>query len=48
LESLSSFFGVLAVSGAVDEAEKGFGQLIAVFVILLLLTTALRPILLSA
>ena len=40
-----AFFGILAVSGAVGEVEEGFGQMMAVLVILLLLTTALPPIL---
>ncbi len=40
-----AFFGILAVSGAVEEVEDGFGQVMAVLVILLLLTTALPPIL---
>jgi len=42
---IDSFFGILAISGAVDELEEGFGQLMAVLVILLLLTTALPSIL---
>lgn len=42
---IDSFFGILAISGAVDDVEEGFGQLMAVLVILLLLTTALPPIL---
>ena len=40
-----AFFGILAVSGAVEDVEDGFGQVMAVLVILLLLTTALPPIL---
>jgi hypothetical protein len=36
--------GILAISGAVDDIEDGWAQLMAVFVILLLLTTALTPI----
>jgi hypothetical protein len=36
--------GVLAISGAVDDVDEGWAQLMAVFVILLLLTTALTPI----
>ncbi len=40
-----AFFGVLAVSRAVEEVEEGLGQMMAVLVILLLLTTALPPIL---
>ena len=40
-----SFFGILAVSGAVDDVEEGFGQLMAMLVVLLLLSTALPPIL---
>ena len=40
-----AFFGILAVSGAVEEVDDGFGQVMAVLVILLLLTTALPPIL---
>jgi hypothetical protein len=45
LGAVDSFFGILAVSGAVDDVEEGFGQLMAVLVILLLLSTALPPIL---
>jgi hypothetical protein len=37
--------GILAVSGAVDDVEEGAGEVIAVLVILLLLSTALPPIL---
>lgn len=40
-----AFLGILAVSGAIEEVEEGFGQMVAVLVILLLLTTALPPIL---
>ena len=42
---VDSFFGILALSGAVDDVDEGFGQLMAVLVILLLLSTALPPIL---
>jgi hypothetical protein len=42
---VDSFFGVLAISGVVGELDQGFGQLMAVLVILLVLTTALAPIL---
>ena len=42
---VDSFFGILAVSGAVDDVDGGFGRLMAVLVILLLLSTALPPIL---
>jgi hypothetical protein len=45
LAAADAFFGILAVSGAVEEVAEGFGQLMAVLVILLLLTTALPPIL---
>ncbi len=31
-----AFFGILAVSGVVEEVEEGFGQMMAVVVILLL------------
>lgn len=33
-------FGILAASGAVEEVEEGFAQMMAVLVILPLLTTA--------
>ncbi|MCA1682718.1 MAG: hypothetical protein LC685_01765 [Actinobacteria bacterium] len=42
---IDSFFGILALSGAVDDVGDGFGQLMAVLVVLLLLSTALPPIL---
>jgi hypothetical protein len=42
---VDSFFGILAVSGALKDVDEGFGELMAVLVILLLLTTALPPIL---
>jgi peptidoglycan/LPS O-acetylase OafA/YrhL len=42
---VDAFFGVLAVSGAVDVVDEGFARLVAVLVVLLLLTTALPPIL---
>jgi hypothetical protein len=45
LAFVDSFFGILGVSGAVDGVDRRFGQLIAVLVILLVLTTALAPIL---
>lgn len=37
--------GIAAISGAVDEVDGGYAQLMAVLVILLLLSTALPPIL---
>ena len=37
--------GIVAISGAVDDVDEGFGQLAAALVILLLLATALAPIL---
>ena len=42
---VDSTFGILAVSGAVDEVAEGLAKLMAVLVILLLLTTVLPPIL---
>jgi hypothetical protein len=39
-----ALFGILAASGAVDDVDSGFVELIAVTVILLVLTTALQPI----
>lgn len=45
LAMVDAFFGILAVSEAVDEVDDAFGQFMAVLVILLLLTTALPPIL---
>jgi hypothetical protein len=42
---VDAFFGILAFSGAVHGIRQGFGQLMAVLVILLVLTTALAPIL---
>jgi peptidoglycan/LPS O-acetylase OafA/YrhL len=42
---VDSFFGILAFSGAVDDVDQGVGELIGVLVILLVLTTALAPIL---
>jgi peptidoglycan/LPS O-acetylase OafA/YrhL len=44
LAVVDSFFGILGVSGAVDGVDRRFGQLMAVLVILLVLTTALAPI----
>ena len=37
--------GIVAISGAVDDVDEGFAQLAAALVILLLLATALAPIL---
>jgi hypothetical protein len=45
LAALDASFGILATSGALDNVDEGFGELVAVLVILLLLTTALPPIL---
>jgi hypothetical protein len=45
LAGVDSLVGVLAVSGAVDEVDDSFGQGMAALVVLLLLTTALPPIL---
>ncbi len=45
LAVVDALSGILAISGAVDDIEEGWAQLMAVFVILLLLTTALTPIL---
>ena len=45
LAVIDAFSGILAISGAVDEIDEGWAQMMAVFVILLLLTTALTPIL---
>jgi hypothetical protein len=45
LGAWDAFLGVLAVSGAIDQLGHGFGQLMAVLVILLLLATGLTPIL---
>lgn len=45
LAAVDAFSGILAISGAVDEIEAGFGELLAVLVILLFLTTGLTPIL---
>ena len=42
---LDACIGVLAVSGAADEVDGAYGQLLAVLVILLLLSTALPPVL---
>jgi hypothetical protein len=41
---IDAFSGILAISGAVDDIDEGWGRLMAVFVILVLLTTALTPI----
>jgi peptidoglycan/LPS O-acetylase OafA/YrhL len=38
-------FGIAAISGAIDEVTDGAGQLLAALVVLLVLTTALAPIL---
>lgn len=45
LATLDAFVGMLAVGGALDDVNEGSGQAMAVLVILLLLTTALPPIL---
>jgi len=43
--SIDSGFGVLAISGAIKHVDSGFVRLLAVLVIVMLLTTALPPIL---
>lgn len=45
LAAVDAFAGILAVTGAVDEVDGSAGQLIAALVILLMLTTALPPVL---
>lgn len=45
LGTVDASFGILAISEAVDSVDVAVGQLVAVLVILLLLTTALPPIL---
>jgi hypothetical protein len=42
---VDAFFGILAFAGAVHGIRQGYGQLMAVLVILLVLTTSLAPIL---
>lgn len=42
---VDSCFGILVVSGAVNDVGEGLGQLMAVLLVLLLLSTALPPIL---
>jgi hypothetical protein len=44
LAVVESFSGILLVSGATEEADDGMAQLLAVLVILLVLSTALPPI----
>lgn len=45
LAVVDASFGILAISGVVEEVEEGFAQTMAVLLVLLLLTTALPPIL---
>jgi hypothetical protein len=45
LGAIDAFCGIIVVSGAVDEVADDFGQAIAVLVVLLMLSTALPPIL---
>ena len=45
LAVVNSFFGILAISGAVEDVDEGLGELMAALVVLLLLTSALPPIL---
>jgi hypothetical protein len=45
LAVVDSSIGILAIAGAFDRIEAGWAQLVGVLVVLLLLTTALTPIL---
>ena len=44
LATLDSGIGILAIAGAFDDVDESAGQLLAVLVILMLLTTALTPV----
>jgi hypothetical protein len=44
LGATDALFGVIGASGVIDEVDRGFVEFVAVLVILLVLTTALQPI----
>jgi hypothetical protein len=44
LAAVDALFGILAISEVVDEVDESFGQLLAVLVVLLVLTSALQPV----